>query len=159
LSEAVAAPDAEEDLPVRRPIPVLLVAAAGGALIIGAAAGFGAALLVNILTAEPPPPPPPEPKVAPLALEALSVNLRGTGGQRVLTIQVGLEVSTIDPEALKVWSPILRDSILVLASDYTADEMLLASGRERFRRELHHRMDLILHEELRDLYVTEIVVQ
>jgi flagellar basal body-associated protein FliL len=160
LSEVAQVSEADpEDTPQPRKPPVLLLAAAGGALVVGVGLGFGAALLVNVLTAPPPPPPPPVPEIAALPLEALSVNLRGTGGQHTLRVAVGLEVATIDREALPLWGPILQDSVLVLASDFTADELLQAPGRERFRKELRHRIDLVLPEDLVDVHVTELVVQ
>jgi flagellar basal body-associated protein FliL len=142
-----------------RPPPWPLIAAAVGALVLGLGAGVGAGLLMNWLTA-PVPEPPPVPHVVRHRLEPLSVNLRGDGGAKTLRIQAQVEVLSTEPEALILREPILRDAVISLASDYTAEDMLRASGKERFRRELTQRLDLMIGADpLQQVYLTELVVQ
>lgn len=170
MSEPAFDPDAfgvfEDDLdpPVRgwRPQlpPLPMVLGVVGGLVVGAGLGIGGGLLARWLTA-PPPPPPPDPMVEVThTVERISVNLRGDGGERILTVRPALVVRTRTPDDLVLWDPALRDAVVTLGSDLTADGLLSRPGRRRFRDELLLRTRLLLDgHEVEEVLLTEMVVK
>lgn len=152
--------DLDEEVAWRpRPSLLPLILAGAGALVIGLSIGVGAAFVANspwLAT----PVQPPEAERVQADLETVRVNLRGEEGDRVLTVRAQVAIETFDPDRVTVLEPALRDTVLVLASDHTADELLSPSTRRRFREELLHRLDLLLGEDrVVDLYLTELVIQ
>jgi flagellar FliL protein len=144
--------------PIGPMIPAL--SAGGGGLLVGLMLGVGAALLVRWAFA-PGPELPVEPEVVLVAqaLDPITVNLRGDGNRTVRVAAV-VDVQTVDPLRPEAWSAALQDSVITLASDYTAEELLGRPGRDRFRRELRHRVQLVLSQDVvSDLHLTEMVVQ
>lgn len=150
----------DPDLGWRRgPNPLPLLAGAGGGLILGLALGVGAAALLGSGLLDSPPELVEAERVQ-ADLDAVTVNLRGEAGERVVTLRAEIGVRTDDPDRITLLEPALRDSVLVLASDHSAEEILGASSRRRFRRELTERLDLLLGEDqISDLYLTELVVK
>ena len=144
--------------PIGPMLPML--GASGGGLLVGVMLGFGTALLLNFLFAAEPEVI-EEPEVAELsqALEPITVNLRGED-HRTVRIAAVVDVETIDPDRVAHWAPAMQDSLITLASDYTAEELLSRPGRERFRGELRHRIELVLNDDVvSNLHFTELVVQ
>lgn len=159
--------DEDEEFTPRRgfslpPIgPMLpMLGASGGGLLVGVMLGFGVAVALNWLLA-PGDEVPEEPQIASVSqtLDPITVNLRGADDKSVRVAAV-VDVQTIDPQRVVDWAPAMQDSLITLASDYTAEELLARPGRERFRGELLHRMKLVLHDDVvSDLHLTELVVQ
>ena len=153
------APRRKFSLPPIGPM-VPMLGASGGGLLIGVMLGFGTALLMNWLFA-PGPELIEEPEVAAVSqpLDPITVNLRGED-HRTVRIAAVVDVETIDPDRVTHWAPAMQDSLITLASDYTADELLSRPGRERFKGELRHRISLVLHDDVvSNLHFTELVVQ
>ena len=144
-----------------RPSMLPILGAAGGALVIGIGLGVGAALALGALGMGPNAPEEELPKVTIVEdLGTVNVNLRGEGGERVLAIRAQVEVETTDESRVSMLAPALRDGVLVLASDQTAEDLLVGQGRARFKGELRFRLDLLLGEDrVTDLYLTELVVK
>jgi flagellar FliL protein len=99
------------------------------------------------------------------------VNLRGGGGQRMLHIEVAVEmeqkyVSAPDDESKE--APVLetrvkaqlRDAVITLASDYQYGDLEGADGKVRFRDELLRRLlKLVPDQKILRVYFTQFMVQ
>lgn len=152
--------DDELELEWRTGPPLLpLLAAVGGASVIGIAAGVALALLVGLFAGESEPVD-VEPVPVTHDLGVVNVNLRGGEGERILSVRAQVDVMTTDEARVEALVPVLRDGVLVLASDHTAEELLVHTGRSRFRDELHQRFDLLLDgDTVTRIYFTELVVK
>jgi len=95
------------------------------------------------------------------SLDKFTVNLRGTGGGRVLRLEVQVEVDEEDLPAVADRSPVLRDAVLTLASDYTYADLEGIDGKMRLRDELLARLNTSLEDDasVKRVYFTEFVVQ
>jgi len=95
------------------------------------------------------------------SLERFTVNLRGTGGGRVLRLEVQVEVDEEDLATVTEKKPVLRDAVLTLASDYTYADLEGIDGKMRLRDELLARLNTSLEDaaSVRRVYFTEFVVQ
>jgi len=95
------------------------------------------------------------------SLDRFTVNLRGTGGGRVLRLEVQVEVDEEDVDTVTEKSPALRDAVLTLASDYTYADLEGIDGKMRLRDELLARLNTSLEDtaSVRRVYFTEFVVQ
>lgn len=175
--------DAPPPKRTRLPLGVLLPAAA---LLLGAGAGFGGARFLGdakaetpaeveapeVATAEAAAPagshgaaPNLTPAVAPTAptivnLGTFTVNLRGSGGGRVLRLEVQLESPIGSKDAVAAKVPQLRDSVITAVSDYTWSEVEGTDGKTRLRDELLARINGVTAPALVErLYFTQFVVQ
>lgn len=94
-------------------------------------------------------------------LGRFTVNLRGTGGARVLRTEVQVEVKTESVEQIDAATPLLRDAVLTLASDYSYQELEGLDGKLRLRDELLGRLNANLAggPRIERIYFTEFVVQ
>jgi len=93
-------------------------------------------------------------------LGVYTINLRNTAGGRVL--QMTLSAETTESAAMRIVerTPEIRDSILMMASDYTIDQLDGEDNRLAFRDEIETRLDTILGEEqVNRIYFTDFVVQ
>ncbi len=94
------------------------------------------------------------------SLDSFTVNLRGTGGGRVLRMEVQVEVNTDPVPTVEEQTPLLRDAVLTLASDYTYADLEGLDGKMRFRDELMSRLNGALSTpSVRRVYFTQFVVQ
>lgn len=94
------------------------------------------------------------------SLGRFTVNLRGTGGGRVLRMEVQVEIDSGQLETIEAKTPLLRDAVLTLASDYTFGDLEGLDGKMRFRDELLTRLNSALSAStIRRIYFTEFVVQ
>ncbi|MFT7518338.1 MAG: flagellar basal body-associated protein FliL [Kiritimatiellia bacterium] len=161
FTEELDDPDEVEGVAYRPKPPLFaLIGAMSGALIIGAGAGVGAALLLNLLTT-PHVELDEETELVAISqtLDQISVNLRENGGLQRLTVEVELQAEHADPEYLAPFIPGLRDTVICLASDYTADELLVVQGRRRFRHELEERIAIQIQSDLvQQVHLTQFVV-
>ncbi len=93
-------------------------------------------------------------------LGALTVNLRGGAGGRVLRLEVQIETDADDAPGLALRSAQLRDSIITAVSDYTWSELEGAEGKTRLRDELISRVNgVVAPAAIGRLYFTQFVIQ
>lgn len=93
-------------------------------------------------------------------LGAFTVNLRGSGGGRVLRMEVQLDSTAGTANSITNRSPQLRDTVITAVSDYTWAELEGVDGKSRLRDELLTRINGVLAPAVADrLYFTQFVVQ
>lgn len=93
-------------------------------------------------------------------LGSFTVNLRGSGGGRVLRMEVQLDSNTGTAAVVGARGPQLRDSVITAVSDYTWSELEGVDGKTRLRDELLARLNGIVTPNVVDhLYFTQFVVQ
>jgi len=94
------------------------------------------------------------------ALDPFIVNLRGSGGGRILRLEVQLEYDRSDEDRIAAGTPAMRDALLSLASDYSYSELEGIDGKMHFRDELLGRLNRVLEgPRVHRIYFTEFVVQ
>jgi flagellar basal body-associated protein FliL len=103
-------------------------------------------------------------KVAPgpavTSLGTFTVNLRGTGGGRVLRLEVQVEGPSLQADAVASRAAPIRDSIITAVSDYTWSELEGAGGKTRLRDELLARVNsAAAPANIERIYFTQFVVQ
>ena len=79
------------------------------------------------------------PKTAPtfLSLENMVINLADPGGNRFIQLGLTLQLQDAATEAaVKSYLPSIRSQVLVLISQRTADELLVASGKEKLANDV-----------------------
>lgn len=79
------------------------------------------------------------PKTAPtfLPLENMVINLADPGGNRFIQLGLTLQLQDAATEAaVKSYLPSIRSQVLVLISQRTADELLVASGKEKLANDI-----------------------
>jgi flagellar protein FliL len=94
-------------------------------------------------------------------LGTFTVNLRGSGGGRVLRTEVQVEVAARDADTVDTYKPVLRDAVIALASDFTYADLEGIDGKTHLRDELLGRLNTVLEGKpaVDRLYFTEFVVQ
>lgn len=94
-------------------------------------------------------------------LGAFTVNLRGSGGGRLLRAEVQLEVENRELDAVENQKPPLRDAVLTLASDYTFADLEGVDGKTHLRDEVLARVNGVLEDraQVKRVYFTEFIVQ
>jgi flagellar basal body-associated protein FliL len=75
------------------------------------------------------------------SLGRFTVNLRGSGGGRILQMEVALEAGPEAGDRLETLTPRLRDSINTAVSDYTWTELEGTDGKTRLKDELLSRIN------------------
>ncbi|MFH1466321.1 MAG: flagellar basal body-associated FliL family protein [Pseudomonadota bacterium] len=94
------------------------------------------------------------------SLGELSVNLRGSGGGRMLRIEVQVEGSAAAVAACGERQSQIRDAMLTVASDYSWGELEGSNGKMRLHDEFLVRINGILKpERVERVYFTQFVVQ
>lgn len=93
-------------------------------------------------------------------LGAFTVNLRGSGGGRVLRLEVQVDTDAAVAELVTQRAPELRDSVILAVSDYTWSELEGVDGKTRLRDELLTRLNgVVAPRAIHRLYFTQFVVQ
>lgn len=93
-------------------------------------------------------------------LGAFTTNLRGSGGGRVLRMEVQVDSPTTVADKVTQRLPELRDSVLTAVGDYTWSELEGVDGKTRLRDELLVRLNGVLAPHAIDrVYFTQFVVQ
>jgi flagellar basal body-associated protein FliL len=93
-------------------------------------------------------------------LGTFTVNLRGSGGGRVLRMEVQVDASSASSGTVSERSAQLRDSIITGVSDYTWAELEGVDGKTRLRDELLDRVNGVVAPAAVDrVYFTQFVVQ
>jgi len=93
-------------------------------------------------------------------LGKFTVNLRDSAGGR--TLQLDIQVESVLETAAKVEErmPQLRDSVILLASDYSYEELEGIDGKLRLRDEIQARVNAVLDPaSVSRVYFTSFVVQ
>jgi flagellar basal body-associated protein FliL len=94
------------------------------------------------------------------SLSSFTVNLRGSGGGRVLRLEVQVEGPAAQADVVAAHTPQIRDSIITAVSDYTWSELEGADGKTRLRDELLARVNGAVQPAVIDrIYFTQFVVQ
>jgi flagellar basal body-associated protein FliL len=93
-------------------------------------------------------------------LKTVVVNLRSSGGGRVLRMEVQVESAQDVALAVELAIPKLRDTLITATSDYTFAELEGTDGKTRLRDELLTRINGIMAPLTIDqVYFTQFVVQ
>ena len=85
------------------------------------------------------PPPQRDPKTPPtfLPLDSMVVNLADPGGNRFAQLGITLQLADAKTgEEMKTYMPRIRNGILILVSQRTAEQMLLADGKEALTHDI-----------------------
>jgi flagellar FliL protein len=94
------------------------------------------------------------------SLGDLRVNLRGSGGGRVLRIEVQVEGSAAAVALCEERQSQIRDAMITVASDYSWGELEGSNGKMRLHDEFLVRINAILKpERVERVYFTQFVVQ
>jgi len=89
-----------------------------------------------------------------------TINLRGSGGGRVLRMDIQIEAKGEDAVALETRVAAIRDTIMVATSDYSWSELEGTEGKTRLRDELLARVNGVTEPlDVNRLYFTQFVVQ
>lgn len=93
-------------------------------------------------------------------LGSFTINLRDSAGGRLLQMDLSVECDGEASNLVKSREAQLRDSIIMLASDYSYLELEGTDGRLRLRDEAHRRINAVLApEKCSRVYFTKFVVQ
>lgn len=93
-------------------------------------------------------------------LGSFTINLRDSAGGRLLQMDLSVECDGEGANLVKSREAQLRDSIIMLASDYSYLELEGTDGRLRLRDESHRRINAVLApEKCSRVYFTKFVVQ
>lgn len=93
-------------------------------------------------------------------LGVFTVNLRGSGGGRVLRMEMQLDAGEASSATIEERIPQLRDAVITAVSDYTWTELEGVDGKTRLRDELLSRLNgAIAPTTIKRLYFTQFVVQ
>jgi flagellar basal body-associated protein FliL len=96
-----------------------------------------------------------------VSLGVFTVNLRGSGGGRVLRAEVQVEVDSSAEQVVEDERPALRDAVITLGSDYTYADLEGIDGKTHLRDEILARVGSLLEgqAQVHRIYFTEFVVQ
>ena len=119
----------------------------------------------------PPPPPIEKPAEHPaeagetvgeiIDLEPFVVNLADPKGNRYLKMKISLEVESLEmSERVKKVTPKLRDTVIMMLTSLSFEEVMTPEGKLRIRDELLERFSRITKpDKIKNLYFSEFVVQ
>lgn len=92
-------------------------------------------------------------------LGSFTINLRGSGGGRILRLEVQVDADAEAAATLKDLTPRIRDSVIAVVSDYTWSELEGTDGKTRLKDELLTRINGITDPvQVRSVYLTNFVV-
>lgn len=94
------------------------------------------------------------------SLGQFTVNLRGSGGGRILRMEVQVDTDAKFSETVTARAPQLKDSVLNAVSDYTWAELEGTDGKARLKDELLARVNgVVAPATIDQIYFTQFVVQ
>jgi flagellar FliL protein len=94
------------------------------------------------------------------SLGAFTVNLRDSAGGRVLQMEVQVEGDSGGVPVIEERMPQLKDSVLLLTSDYTYADLEGVDGKMRLRDEVYTRVNAVIKpHKITRVYFTAFVVQ
>lgn len=93
-------------------------------------------------------------------LGTFDINVRGSGGGRVLRLEVSVEVVPGKHTAVDTNKALLRDGVIALTSDYTYADLEGLDGKTHLRDELLGRLNNLTAEVyIKRIFFTQFVVQ
>lgn len=93
-------------------------------------------------------------------LGLFTINLRGTGGGRVLRMEVQVETDASLVETLEERKPEFRHAIITMVSDYSYSDLEGLDGKTRLADELLTRLNRLMESgRINRLYFVQFVVQ
>ncbi len=93
-------------------------------------------------------------------LGLFTINLRGTGGGRVLRMEVQVQAGAEVVETLEERKPEFRHSIITMVSDYSYNDLEGRDGKLRLADELLTRLNRLMENgRINRLYFVQFVVQ
>jgi flagellar FliL protein len=94
-------------------------------------------------------------------LDPFIVNLAGTGGERYLKVTLELELKdSLLIAEMEKRKPQVRDTLLLLLSSKTLDDIATFRGKTKLRNEITSRLNALLTpDSVKKVYFTEFVVQ
>lgn len=94
-------------------------------------------------------------------IESFIVNLAGSEGKRFLKVTIDLELDKQEAtEEVKARLPQIKDSVLVLLSSKTFEEVYTVQGKFKLRDEVISRTNSFLKTgKVKNIYFTEFVIQ
>ncbi len=94
-------------------------------------------------------------------IEPFIINLAGEGGKRFLKLTMELEMGDNDfSEEITANLPKIKDSIIMLLSNKTFEEIYTFEGKLKLRDEITRRINsFLVSGQLRNIYFTEFVIQ
>ena len=93
-------------------------------------------------------------------LGLFTINLRGTGGGRVLRMEVQVETDATLVETLEERKPEFRHAIITMVSDYSYNDLEGLDGKTRLADELLTRLNRLMESgRINRLYFVQFVVQ
>ena len=102
----------------------------------------------------------PEATLSVVSLDEFAVNLRESGGGRVLQMTVQVEATPLLESSITDKKAQIRDAILLLASDYSYTELEGMEGKMRLRDEVLVRINGVLApDRVERVYFTSFLVQ
>lgn len=95
------------------------------------------------------------------AMNSFTVNLADPKGKRYIKLKLELEMDTLGAlERVQQATPKLRDTVIVMLTSLSFEEVMTPEGKIRIRDELLVRFNQILKpERLKNIYFTEFLVQ
>lgn len=95
-----------------------------------------------------------------VSLGQFDINVHGTNGGRVLRMEISVEVTPVQKNAVEGQIPRLRDGVITLAGDYSYAELEGLDGKNNLRDELIGRLNALLSTPaVQELHFTQFVVQ
>jgi len=160
--------EAVEENESKSKLPMILGVLA--VFVIGGGAGFGGSMFMNDSddpeaaeesTDEDGEEGPSEDSRAVHDLGLFTVNLRGSGGGRILRMEVSLETTQAGLVTVQDREAQLRDTIITLVSDYDYADLEGLDGKTRLRDELLGRVNTLMPTDSRveRIYFTQFLVQ
>ncbi len=163
--------EVDEYTPKASKLPMIIAAVV--ALLVGAGGGFGASMMMggdaeaadvdadsDTGDEEMEEDDTGDPENAITSLGKFTINLRGASGGRILHFQVDVETKFQHTEDVERDMAILRDGVILLASDYTYADVDGLDGKLRLRDELLARLNTLTERpRIRRVFFTEFVVQ
>jgi flagellar FliL protein len=163
--------EVDEYTPKASKLPMIIAAVV--ALLVGTGGGFGASMMMggkaeaadvggdsDIENDDVQDDDTGEPENAITRLGKFTINLRGAAGGRILRFQVDVETKTEHQGDVERDMAILRDGVILLASDYTYADVDGLDGKLRLRDELLARLNTLTERpRVRRVFFTEFVVQ
>lgn len=93
------------------------------------------------------------------SLGTFTINLRGSGGGRVLRLEVAVDADEAAADQIQILAPRMRDSVITAVSDYTWSELEGTDGKTRLKDELLSRLNGITDPvRVNAVYLTQFVV-
>lgn len=94
-----------------------------------------------------------------IPLEEFLVNLAGSRGQKLLKINMELEVNNDEvPKEIEKLKPKIRDIIIMILSGKSYNQLASKEGKDSLREEIRHQVNLFLTKgQINRVYFTELL--